>query len=93
MAYLVLSSRIFEHEDDSEEVDKKINFLFPYNIEIRPLKDETHLTNWKTQLKEDMKMNQFQDNKNHIAEFVPWIKCILGWKEWLQGLPQNGGKY
>lgn len=67
---LVLGSRMFEHEDDCEEVDEKLGLLFPYNIEIRPPEDETHLTDWKTQLEEDMKMIQFQDNKNHIAEVL-----------------------
>ncbi|KAK4350907.1 hypothetical protein RND71_030220 [Anisodus tanguticus] len=67
---LVLGSRMFEHEDDCEEVDEKLGLLFPYNIEIRPPEDETHLTDWKTQLEVDMKMIQFQDNKNHIAEVL-----------------------
>ncbi|KAM3381901.1 putative protein isoform X1 [Capsicum galapagoense] len=67
---LVLGSRMFEHEDDCEEVDEKLSLLFPYNIDIRPPEDETHLTDWKTQLEEDMKMIQFQDNKNHIAEVL-----------------------
>ncbi|CAN4085838.1 unnamed protein product [Withania somnifera] len=67
---LVLGSRMFELEDVCEEVDEKLRLLFPYNIEIRPPEDETHLTDWKTQLEEDMKMIQFQDNKNHIAEVL-----------------------
>lgn len=67
---LVLGSRMFEHEDDCEEVDEKLGLLFPYSIEIRPPEDETHLTDWKTQLDKDMKMIQFQDNKNHIAEVL-----------------------
>ncbi|KAF3659679.1 Spastin [Capsicum annuum] len=67
---LVLGSRMFEHEDDCEEVDEKLSLLFPYNIDIRPPEDETHLTDWKTQLEEDMKMIKFQDNKNHIAEVL-----------------------
>ncbi|CAN4087681.1 unnamed protein product [Withania somnifera] len=67
---LVLGSRMFEHEDNCEEIDEELSLLFPYNIEIRPPEDETHLTGWKTQLEEDMKMIQFQDNKNHIAEVL-----------------------
>lgn len=67
---LVLGSRMFEHEDDCEEVDEKLSLLFPYNIDIRPPEDETHLMDWKTQLEEDMKMIKFQDNKNHIAEVL-----------------------
>ncbi|XP_028071575.1 uncharacterized protein LOC114273938 [Camellia sinensis] len=32
--------------------------------------DETHLVSWKSQLEEDMKMIQYQDNKNHIIEVL-----------------------
>ena len=34
------------------------------------LEDETHLVSWKSQLEEDMKMIQYQDNKNHIIEVL-----------------------
>nr|GMC58267.1 katanin P60 ATPase-containing subunit A1 [Ipomoea batatas] len=67
---LVLGSRMLEHDEDYGEIDEKISLLFPYNIEIRPPEDETHLLTWKAQLEEDMKMIQFQDNKNHIAEVL-----------------------
>lgn len=67
---LVLGSRMLEHDEDYGEIDEKISLLFPYNIEIRPPEDETHLLSWKAQLEEDMKMIQFQDNKNHIAEVL-----------------------
>ncbi|KAJ4837797.1 hypothetical protein Tsubulata_032652 [Turnera subulata] len=67
---LVLGSRMLDQEDDCREVDERLAMLFPYNIEIKPPEDETHLDSWKTQLEEDMKMLQFQDNKNHIAEVL-----------------------
>ncbi|KAM7267173.1 hypothetical protein ACFE04_009339 [Oxalis oulophora] len=67
---LILGSRILEQEEDCREVDDRITLLFPYNIEIRPPEDENQIVNWKTQLEEDMKILQFQDNKNHIAEVL-----------------------
>lgn len=67
---LILGSRMIDPEDDCREVDERITVLFPYNIEIRPPDDETHLVSWKAQLEEDMKILQFQDNKNHIAEVL-----------------------
>ncbi|KAK6117671.1 hypothetical protein DH2020_048588 [Rehmannia glutinosa] len=67
---LVLGSRMLELAEDSGEVDERISLLFPYNIEIRPPEDETHLVSWKAQLEEDMRKIQFQDNKNHIAEVL-----------------------
>ncbi|GFP81038.1 uncharacterized aaa domain-containing protein c24b10.10c [Phtheirospermum japonicum] len=41
-----------------------------YSPFIRPPEDETHLGNWKSQLEEDMRKIQVQDNKNHIAEVL-----------------------
>ncbi|XP_050251144.1 uncharacterized protein LOC126698167 isoform X3 [Quercus robur] len=67
---LILGSRMLDPEDDCREVDERLTLLFPYNIEITPPEDETHLVSWKAQLKEDMKVIQFQDNKNHIAEVL-----------------------
>ncbi|XP_059667142.1 uncharacterized protein LOC132312694 isoform X2 [Cornus florida] len=67
---LVLGSRMLDTCDDCAEMDERLAVLFPYNIEIRPPEDETRLRSWKTQLEEDMKKIQFQDNKNHIAEVL-----------------------
>ncbi|KAL3652740.1 hypothetical protein CASFOL_002421 [Castilleja foliolosa] len=67
---LILGSRIVNPENDTRMVDEKISSLFPYNIEIKPPADETHLVSWKNQLEEDMKMVQLQDNKNHIIEVL-----------------------
>lgn len=67
---LILGSRMLEQDNDYTEVDERLTVLFPYNIEIRPPEDESHLVSWKAQLEEDMKTLQFQDNKNHIAEVL-----------------------
>lgn len=67
---LVLGSRMVDLDEDCGDMDERINLLFPYNIEIRPPEDESHLVSWKAQLEEDMKKIQFQDNKNHIAEVL-----------------------
>lgn len=66
---LILGSQI-DIEGDCKEIDERITMLFPYNIDIKPPEDETHLGNWKGQLEEDMKIIQFQDNRNHIAEVL-----------------------
>ncbi|XP_043716106.1 uncharacterized protein LOC122664377 isoform X2 [Telopea speciosissima] len=67
---LILGSRMLDPGNDYGEVDERLTLLFPYNIVIRPPEDETHLVNWKSQLEEDMKMIQFQDNRNHIIEVL-----------------------
>ncbi|KAK3220012.1 hypothetical protein Dsin_013982 [Dipteronia sinensis] len=67
---LILGSRMLDPEDDCGEVDERLTALFPYNFKIRLPEDETHLLSWTAQLEEDMKMLQFQDNKNHIAEVL-----------------------
>lgn len=67
---LILGSRMVDPGNDYRQVDEKLTALFPYNIEIRPPAEETHLVSWKTQLEEDMKTIQFQDNRNHIIEVL-----------------------
>lgn len=67
---LILGSRILDPKDDCSRVDERLSLLFPYNIDITPPEDETHLVSWKTQLEHDMKTIQFQDNKNHIAQVL-----------------------
>lgn len=66
---LVLGSRIVEM-DCEEELDERLTVLFPYNIEIKPPENENHLVSWNSQLEEDMKMIQFQDNRNHTMEVL-----------------------
>ncbi|KAM0944450.1 putative microtubule-severing ATPase [Dioscorea sansibarensis] len=51
-------------------MDEKIYVLFPYNIEIKPPEDDTHLVSWKSRLEEDMKMIKIKDNRNHIMEVL-----------------------
>ncbi|XP_020224539.1 putative cell division cycle ATPase isoform X2 [Cajanus cajan] len=67
---LILGSRVLDSGNEYEDEDEKLNSLFPYNIDIRPPEDESHLVSWKSQLEEDMKMIQVQDNKNHIMEVL-----------------------
>ncbi|KAL9263234.1 Outer mitochondrial transmembrane helix translocase-like protein [Drosera capensis] len=67
---LILGSRVVGPETDIADVDERLSVLFPYNIGIKPPEDESHLVSWKNQLEEDMKMIQFQDNRNHIAEIL-----------------------
>lgn len=67
---LILGSRIVGPGFDCKDVDERLSALFPYNIEIKPPEDETHLVNWKSQLENDMKMIQVQDNRNHIIEVL-----------------------
>ncbi|KAL5727153.1 hypothetical protein ACHQM5_000379 [Ranunculus cassubicifolius] len=67
---LILGSRMLDPENDFGEVDERLTQIFPYNIEIKPPEDESHLVSWKSQLEQDMKMIQFQDNRNHITEVL-----------------------
>ena len=74
---LILGSRLLVPEDDFQEVDEEVSALFPYNIEIRPHEDESQLSSWKNRLEDDMKMVQFQDNKNQSIPHEPQYHCIL----------------
>ncbi|CAL5412492.1 unnamed protein product [Camellia sinensis] len=47
--------------------DEKLLVQTLYKLEPE---DKTHLVSWKSQLEEDMKMIQYQDNKNHIIEVL-----------------------
>lgn len=67
---LVLGSRTLNPGADFKEMDEKLSLVFPYNIEIKPPEDETHLLSWKSQLEEDMKLIQCQDNRNHVMEVL-----------------------
>ncbi|KAL5989175.1 hypothetical protein ACLOJK_010065 [Asimina triloba] len=67
---LILGSRRLDPGNDYRDVNEKLTLLFPYNIEIKPPEEETHLHNWKSQLEEDMKVIQFRDNRNHIMEVL-----------------------
>ncbi|KAI4348008.1 hypothetical protein L6164_008771 [Bauhinia variegata] len=67
---LILGSRALDSVDDDREIDERLTVLFPYNIKIKLPEDETNPGNWKVQLEDDMKVIQFQDNRNHIAEVL-----------------------
>ncbi|KAJ0736621.1 putative AAA+ ATPase domain, ATPase, AAA-type, core, AAA ATPase, AAA+ lid domain-containing protein [Helianthus annuus] len=67
---LIIGSQVVDLEKDYRELDERITSVFPYNIEIKPPQEENHLVSWKSQLEEDMKMIQFQDNRNHISEVL-----------------------
>ncbi|XP_024453646.1 uncharacterized protein LOC7497813 isoform X2 [Populus trichocarpa] len=67
---LILGSRVVNLSNDSREVDERLTALFPYNIEIKPPEDETHLVSFKNRLEEDMKMIQVRDNRNHVMEVL-----------------------
>lgn len=69
-AVLILGSRIVDPGNDYREIDERLSSIFPYNLEIKPPEEETHLVSWRSQLEEDMKMIQFQDNRNHIMEVL-----------------------
>ena len=55
---------------DYWDVEERLKFLFPYNIDIRPPEDENRLVSWESQIEEDMKVIQYQDNRNHILEVL-----------------------
>jgi hypothetical protein len=47
--------------------------LFPissYNVEVKPLENETHLDYWKRQVRENIEIRKIRDNKNHIKEVL-----------------------
>ncbi|XP_075484421.1 uncharacterized protein LOC142524354 isoform X2 [Primulina tabacum] len=67
---LILGSRIIDPENECGSLDEKVSSLFPYNIEIRPPEDENNHVSWKSQLEEDMRMIQYQDNRNHIVKVL-----------------------
>lgn len=67
---VVLGSHMLDLDNEGREVDERVSLLFPYNIEIKAPDDETQLDCWKAQLEEEIKMIQFQENKNHIAEVL-----------------------
>lgn len=67
---MILGSHISNPGDDYREIDERLTSVFSYNIEIKAPEDESHHVSWKSQLEEDMKMIQYQDNRNHITEVL-----------------------
>ncbi|KAK9059314.1 hypothetical protein SSX86_021933 [Deinandra increscens subsp. villosa] len=67
---LIIGSQVATLDTYYNVVDERITSVFPYTIDIKPPEQEDHLVSWKNQLQEDMKMIQFQDNRNHISEVL-----------------------
>ncbi|KAG2328743.1 hypothetical protein Bca52824_011471 [Brassica carinata] len=74
---LILGSRVLVTEDYIQEVGEGVSALFLYSIEIRQPEDESQLLIWKNRLEDDMKMVQFQDNKNQSIPQEPQYHCIF----------------
>ena len=74
---LILGSRVLVPEDDIQEVGEGVSALLPYNIEIRLPEDESQLLSQKNRLEGDMKMVQFEDNKNQSIPHEPQYHCIF----------------
>lgn len=49
-------------------IDEKETVLFPYKVNIKPPVDNSKLVSWKSQLEEDKKAIQAQDNRNRLTE-------------------------
>ncbi|KAK1381726.1 transitional endoplasmic reticulum ATPase-like [Heracleum sosnowskyi] len=67
---MILGSHISDPGDDYSKVDERLTSVFSYTIEIKAPEDEYQHVSWKSQLEEDMKMIQYQDNRNHITEVL-----------------------
>ncbi|CAL4909761.1 unnamed protein product [Urochloa decumbens] len=67
---LILGSRLLNCDADNRDVDERVSTLFPYHVDIKPPEEETHLDCWKSQMDEDTKKFQMQDNRNHIIEVL-----------------------
>ena len=57
-------------QDEDRKLDKKVNVLFPCNIEIKAAEEEISLGTWKAQAEEETKSVRFLEKKNHIAEVL-----------------------
>lgn len=67
---LILGSRLLNPDADNKDADERISTLFPYHVDIKPPEEETHLDCWKSQIEEDTRKIQMQDNRNHIIEVL-----------------------
>lgn len=67
---LIIGSYFLESDEDSDDVDEVVSDIFPYILETKPPKDETHLVKWKTQMEEDTKKTMGQILTNMIAEVL-----------------------
>ncbi|KAK1698454.1 hypothetical protein QYE76_015151 [Lolium multiflorum] len=67
---LILGSRLLNSDAEYNDVDAIVSGMFPYHVDIKPPEEEIHLNGWKTQMEEDAKKIQIQDNRNHIIEVL-----------------------
>ncbi|WVZ99744.1 hypothetical protein U9M48_045002 [Paspalum notatum var. saurae] len=67
---LILGSRLLNSDPDNRDADDRVGTLFPYHVDIKPPEEETHLDCWKSQIEEDIRRIQMQDNRNHIIEVL-----------------------
>uniref|UniRef100_A0A8R7P851 DUF7751 domain-containing protein n=2 Tax=Triticum urartu TaxID=4572 RepID=A0A8R7P851_TRIUA len=67
---LILGSRLLNSDAEYSDVDDRVSTLFPYHVDIKPPQEEIHLNGWKTQMEEDARKIQIQDNRNHIVEVL-----------------------
>ncbi|KAL3693907.1 hypothetical protein R1sor_007558 [Riccia sorocarpa] len=68
---MILGSRIKSAEaHDNTELSEKLAVLFRYKINVKPPEDHVRLVSWKSQVEEDMKAIQAQDNRNRIIEVL-----------------------
>lgn len=67
---LILGSRLLNSDAEYSDVDDRVSSLFPYHVDIKPPQEEIHLNGWKTQMEEDARKIEIQDNRNHIVEVL-----------------------
>ncbi|BBN05173.1 ATPase family AAA domain-containing protein 1 [Marchantia polymorpha subsp. ruderalis] len=69
---MILGSKIkpAEGHENKETIEKKLKVLFRYSISVKPPEDNVRLVSWKSQVEEDMKAIQAQDNRNRIIEVL-----------------------
>lgn len=62
-------------QENKETIEKKLKVLFRYSISVKPPEDNVRLVSWKSQVEEDMKAIQAQDNRNRIIEVAVNAGC------------------
>jgi hypothetical protein len=69
---MILGSRIKPTDDrlENTEMIDKLGVFFRYIINVKPPEDHARLVSWKSQVEEDMKAIQAQDNRNRLIEVL-----------------------
>ncbi|KAM0834162.1 hypothetical protein ACQ4PT_063796 [Festuca glaucescens] len=67
---LILGSLLLNYDAEYNDVDDRVSCLFPYHVDIEPPEVEIHFYGWVSQMEEDAKKIQIQDNRNHIVEVL-----------------------